>query len=283
MEFIRIIQSVHSPFLDSLAQVITMLGEDTFFIVLAVVMIWCVNKKSGWRLGLIALSSGALNAGLKQVFKIERPIGQEGIRSLRLETAGGYSFPSGHSQFTASVWTKLATLINQTWFYVVASIIIVLVGLSRIYLGVHFLTDVLAGLLIGIAWALVFDKILDFLEQKPLYLSLFGVLLVISLPFFPVADYYKVAGTIVGLVFGYLLEQKYVNFKEKAPFSSQIVKVLIGLLGVFAIKNGLKIILPSSLYSDAFRYMLIGIWTMAAAPYLFNFLPQRVSQDRHSA
>ncbi|HHY18918.1 MAG TPA: phosphatase PAP2 family protein, partial [Firmicutes bacterium] len=192
MEFIRIIQSVHSPFLDSLAKVITMLGEDTFFIVLAVVMIWCVNKKSGWRLGLIALSSGALNAGLKQIFKIERPIGQEGIRSLRLETAGGYSFPSGHSQFTASVWTKLATLINQTWFYVVASIVIVLVGLSRIYLGVHFLSDVLAGLLIGIAWALVFDQILDFLEQKPLYLSLLGVLLVISLPFFPVADYYKV-------------------------------------------------------------------------------------------
>ncbi len=275
MEVIRFLQSFHTPLLDSFAQTITMIGEDSFFIILALVVIWCINKKEGWRLGLIALSSGALNAGLKQIFKIQRPIGGEGVRSLRLETAGGYSFPSGHTQFTASVWTKLALMVKKRWFSIMASILIVLVGLSRIYLGVHFPSDVIAGLIIGILWVLLFDKILTWMEDKPESLLVLAALILLSLPFFLNADYFKIAATITGLLIGGYLEKRYLHFQEKAPLLIQIIKVLSGLLGVLVIKNGLKAILPQSLYSDACRYFLIGFFAMFIAPYFFGFLSKK--------
>lgn len=278
MEVIRFVQSFHTPLFDSLAQAITMVGEDTFFIILALVIIWCINKKEGWHLGLIALSSGALNAGIKQIFKIQRPIGGEDIRSLRLETAGGYSFPSGHTQFTASIWTKLALMVKGHWFSILAAILIVLVGLSRIYLGVHYLSDVIAGLIIGILWALIFDKILTWMEERPESLLVLSALILASLPFFLNADYFKIAGTLVGLLLGGYLEKRYLHFQEKAPLLIQIIKVLSGLIGVLAIKSGLKAILPASLYSDALRYFLIGLFAMFIAPYFFGFLTKNSDQ-----
>lgn len=275
MEVIRFVQSFHTPLLDFLAQAITVIGEDSFFIILAVIIIWCLNKKEGWRLGLIALSSGALNAGVKQIFKIQRPIGGEGIRSLRLETAGGYSFPSGHTQFTASIWTKLALMVKKRWFSVSATVLIVLVGLSRIYLGVHFPSDVIAGLIIGILWALIFDKILMWMEEKPESFLVLSALILVSLPFFLNADYFKIAGTLVGLLIGGYLEKRYLHFQEQAPLLIQIIKVLSGLLGILALKSGLKAILPQSLYSDALRYFLIGFFAMFIAPYFFGFLTKK--------
>lgn len=282
MEFIRFVQSFHSPFLDTLAQLITSLGEDYFFIVIAAITIWCINKKIGWRLGMIALSSAALNAGLKQIFRIERPIGGYGIRSLRLETAGGYSFPSGHSQFTASIWTAIAKYLDKSWFYFLAGIVMSLVGLSRIYLGVHFISDVIAGLAIGIIWAFLADYLLGLLEKKPTYLYLLGALIIALMPFLPLPDFYKVGGTVLGLIIGYLLEKRYVNYCEKAPLWVQLLKIILGLAGVLAIKEGLKLLLPSLLLSDALRYLVIGVWVTALAPYLFTFLPHKITEKKES-
>ena len=136
MEIIYFIQSFSNPFLDRFFQMITMLGEDLFFIIVVGIVFWTVSKRFAYQMAFVYLGSGLLNWLIKEIFKVPRIIGQEGVRSLRVETAGGYSFPSGHTQTSASFWTLLMTRYRKIWFYILAVIIMILIGVSRLYLGV---------------------------------------------------------------------------------------------------------------------------------------------------
>jgi membrane-associated phospholipid phosphatase len=97
-EVIKFVQSFSNPFLDRLFQYITMMGEEYFFVIALTLIYWCIDKRFGYKIGFAILGSTALNSGIKEIFKVPRPIGEDGIRSLRTETAGGYSFPSGHTR-----------------------------------------------------------------------------------------------------------------------------------------------------------------------------------------
>lgn len=83
LEIIEFIQSFSSPFLDSFFQLVTMVGEEYFFILLFAVVFWCINKEFGYRLGFACLSFGLVSIGIKETLRVPRPVGIEGIRSLR--------------------------------------------------------------------------------------------------------------------------------------------------------------------------------------------------------
>jgi membrane-associated phospholipid phosphatase len=102
-----------------------------------------------------------LNPLLKNIFRVGRPIGVEGIASLRLHTAGGYAFPSGHTQGAASFWTALMISVKKKGIYGFGSAAIVLVAFSRMYLGVHWPTDVIGGIAAGVLWVLLVNKVFD--------------------------------------------------------------------------------------------------------------------------
>ena len=104
LNIIRAIQSIANPFLDGLFQFITMFGEEAILIPLIAVIYWSFNKKMAEYIAYASLTSVLVNGAIKDIFKAKRPIGEPGIRSLRVETATGYSFPSGHTQGTASFW-----------------------------------------------------------------------------------------------------------------------------------------------------------------------------------
>ena len=283
LEVIRYLQSFSSPFMDMFAQGITMLGEDTLFILLAVILIWCVDKKFGYKFGFVALTSALVNITLKNIFKSPRPVGQEGIRSLRLETADGYSFPSGHSQFAATSWTTLALHLRKRWFSILAGVLIVLVGLSRLYLGVHWPVDVVFGIAIGAIWAFLGSKIIDLLEEKPVSYLVLGAALLLALPIFQNADYFKVVAACSGICIGIFLEGKYVGYTVKAPLLIQLIKALLGVAVLLGIQNGLKLILPDKLISHGLRYFLIGIWATFLAPLCFKAIFKLKNQVEKSA
>ncbi|MEL7598421.1 MAG: phosphatase PAP2 family protein, partial [Clostridiaceae bacterium] len=165
IEIIKAIQSFSNPILDRSAEYITMLGEEAFFIVIIAVMFWCINKKFAYRLGFILISSMVLNGCIKETLKVPRVFGTEGIRTLRVKTATGYSFPSGHTQGTASFWISVMSNTSTKWNYIFGIIIIVLVGFSRIYLGVHRPVDIIGAIVISIIWVYIGNKIFDFVEQ----------------------------------------------------------------------------------------------------------------------
>jgi membrane-associated phospholipid phosphatase len=135
---------------------VTMLGEGYAFIFFGI-LLWI----SSWRkmlaipaLGLIVMLT---SWGLKQFFRHERPsvylnrIEWEGTMSvLGYPSLGGYqSFPSGHSMAAWALFTLMAVYIRKTWFSILALILAVSVSLSRVYLMVHFMQDVVAGAMIG--------------------------------------------------------------------------------------------------------------------------------------
>ncbi len=274
MEIIKLVQSISNPFLDLFFQLVTMMGEDTFFIFVTSVIYWCVDKELGYKLGFVTLTSATVNFGLKDMLKIPRPIGEEGIRSLRVHTAEGYSFPSGHTQNTATIWTFFMLLFRKGWLYAVGVLIILLVGVSRIYLGVHTPADVIGGILIGsvwvVLWGFIYETSMKRKDKKILVLA--AVFATAGLLVFKEPNYYKCVGALTGLLIGYMAEQRFIKFKEHAGPAAQFIKVLSGMLVVYVLRIVLKVLLPAALISDYFRYMILLLWITTAAPLLFKIL-----------
>lgn len=270
MEVLKFIQQIHNPFLDQVFINITKLGEQVFLILALGIIFWCINKKAGYKIGFALLSSTLLNSTLKNIINEKRPIGAKGIRSLRTETATGSSFPSGHTQGTAAFWTGLMLWIKKLWIYILGTLVIMLVGISRMYLGVHWLQDVLVGAVLGVLWTIFTSFIFDYCEktEKKTYMLIIMIPALIGLIFFrDKGDYINSLGVLLGFYIGYIIEGKYINFEVKTTIPKQIIKVVIGLAGVaimFLISQHVPYI------CSLFVFMLLGIWVTVGAPMIFK-------------
>jgi membrane-associated phospholipid phosphatase len=138
-------QGVQTPF-----QAISFLGSELFFLLLVPLVYWAIDARAGMRLGLILLISTGVNAFLKLMFAGPRSYWySDRVSAYAAESSFG--LPSGHSQISASVWGMLAIAARRSWFWPFAIGLVILIGVSRMYLGVHFPSDVLAGWAIGAA------------------------------------------------------------------------------------------------------------------------------------
>ena len=279
---IRWIQSFSNPFLDVAFQLITMLGETMFSLIVVAWIFWCVDKDFGYRMGFACLTSVIVNTAVKAVCRIPRPIGYSGIRSLRKETAGGYSFPSGHTQQIGVFWYSLILKYRKKWMAPVGGILIFLVGLSRLYLGVHTLLDVVGGLLIGLAWVLASNAVFDWSKRKgkPVLLAVLIAPMLIGLLFLRIPSYYKAAGSAFGFWLGYLMESRCIHYCVEASCSQQIAKMGIGLAGLLVLRFLLKAILPAGLLCNFISYTGMVLWMTAGAPFLFHSLFRSPEKSR---
>lgn len=115
---------------------------------IAPALIWCVDTGWGLRMGLALTVSGSLNELLKLIFHSPRPYWyDERVQALSTETTFG--MPSGHAQNAVAVWGVLADALRRPWAWAAAIALMFLIGLSRVYLGVHFPSDVIGGWLAG--------------------------------------------------------------------------------------------------------------------------------------
>ena len=272
IEIIKFIQSMISPFWDVFFQIVTMTGEEYFYILAAAIIFWCVNKKFGYKLGFALLTSTIINTVLKDVINSARPIGVSGIRSLRVETATGQSFPSGHTQGATSFWISSIIHVRKRWIYIVGSLAILLVGISRLYLGVHWPIDVIGGILIGVIWVFISNYIFEYAEatKKTWILMIIIVPMLIGMIFFREKAYYTISGTVLGFYVGYILESKYIQYEVRNTKVKQLIKLVFGLGILIALKGALKEILPINIFSDFFRYFVVGLWITVGAPCIFK-------------
>ncbi len=152
-----------SPRLTGPAVFITHLGGDRVLITAAVVVFLFLWKKQSLITALVTAAilplSSLVNTAMKYLFLRQRP------SVLRLVEIGGYSFPSGHSFVSMSFYGLLIVLAlhllprgRRLWLCLPLGALIAAIGLSRIYLGVHYASDVLAGLCGGFVWLTAYRR-----------------------------------------------------------------------------------------------------------------------------
>lgn len=270
------LQRFSSPWLDTLVYYITSLGSEWFYLVLIPLLYWTWNKRAACRIAIIFLFGEWAKNGLKMVFHTPRPVPTDGASVMHPETGSGYSFPSGHAEGSTVLWGQAAFEVRKRWIYVLAPIVIFLVSLSRIYMNLHWPVDILGGFLLGVVLLVVFNAgsaIYSNLELPSWVSALFIVLIPVLMYFvYSGADSVIVIGFMLGLPFGYLLDERYLGWNEHASPFCNVAKVLLGFAGLAVIRFGLKMVFPESAAADIVRYGLAGFWASFVAPFLFVVL-----------
>lgn len=181
IDFLKLLEGIRTDFLNKLFEMITILGEETLIILLVAIIYYAFSKKKAKRLFFIVVTSTGINTIAKNIVKRPRPFANGEITAIRQETATGYSFPSGHSQNIATLGTYFSERVRKVWFIVAASILILLVGFSRMYLGVHYPSDVIVGIILGVSVTIGFGILYDKAKNKNLLML---IMLIALVPFF---------------------------------------------------------------------------------------------------
>lgn len=298
MELLYLLEKVRMPGLNEFMLGITELGGETAFLVMALIIFWCVNKRGGYYVMIVGFIGTILNQFLKLACRIPRPwvLDQNfTILEQAREEATGYSFPSGHSQNAVGTFGSLACITKNRWVKWVSIAIAVLVPLSRMYVGVHTPADVLVGGGMALALVLLLKPVSlkdDLKLMKLLVIAMMtlaiGLLLYVEFWTFPadvdphnlesgMKNAYTMIGCIAGIGLVYPIERKYVNFDTKAVWWAQVLKAVLGLVVVLAVKEVLKTPLealfgPSGVYTArAVRYFLIVVVAGALWPMTFRW------------
>lgn len=300
MEFLYLLESIRNPVLDKFFSLITHLGSETLFIAIAIIVFWCVNKRTGYYLLTVGFFGTLLNQFLKLVCRVPRPWVRDPnftiVEAARAD-ATGYSFPSGHTQSITGSMGCLARASESKTVRVVCIALILLTAFSRMYLGVHTPADVGTSLVIGtvLVFALypLFERSKD--EPKLMY-AIVGILTACSLAYLLFVELYpwgadidphnlesglKNAYTLFGCGLGMLLsfhvERSYINFDERAPWQGQALKLVLGFAVVLGIKAGLKPVLEAILPvmpARAVRYFVMVVFAACIWPLTFRKFAQ---------
>ncbi len=305
MAFLRFLESIRTPFGDVLMSVLTLFGEETLFITMALAVFWCVDKKRGYYLLLTGFAGLITVQILKMGFRIPRPWILDPnfsiVESAR-EAATGYSFPSGHTQCATALYGALALSSKKTWMRITGVALFLTVGFSRMYLGVHTLLDVGVSMAIGILFVLLFFRVIAWIYEKPnrmyavmtgFLVAALGNLLFVELFSFPsdvdatnLADAKKVAWQFVFMIAAlYLLwavDTKKTDFSTEAPWWGQLIKLVGGVGLVLLVRSVLKAPLNSLCgvnLGSGIRYFLIVVVAGVLWPMTFRFYQKKKTKE----
>jgi undecaprenyl-diphosphatase len=231
---------------------------------------------------MIFLASGWLNSLAKVAIGHPRPYDLNPSVG-RAQPELGYGLPSGHAQNAVVIWGGLAAWRRSRAGWIGAVLIALLVGLSRIYRGVHFPTDVIGGWLIGIvllaAGLALSHPMGAWVARRPLGwqvgLALAGPAALAAL--FPDRGAITAAGTLAGACSGMAISARRLSLEMSGTVWQRVLRLAVGLLILFVLYVGLKMVFPPDggaayLIFRFVRYVLLGAWVTLGAPWLFSVL-----------
>ena len=294
MQLLYALEQLRTPWLTSLLSYLTYFGGLYGFMVLSIIVFWCIDKRCGYFMLSLGFVGTVINQFLKIIFRIPRPwILDPAFKPVEaaVPDAGGFSFPSGHTQNVFATFGGVFAWTKKAWLKILCAVMILLVAFSRMYLGVHTPLDVGVSCGVGILLLVILYPVFRSLDEHPNRMYGFlAVLALLTLAFFlysflcPFPDWMYaeehfvnitearhnasiLAGALVGVTIGYTLDLNKIRFRTGAKWWAQILKVVIGLVITLALIEGPKFVLGKSELVTGLRYGLgvlfaTGIWPM---------------------
>ena len=232
------------------ARVMSFIGGETFSLLVLIAVLFCYRKEVGKRVSCSVLMAGIWFPMIKNVALRVRPYMAHPDRAKVLQVVEadadpmdivqqGYSFPSGHGATAVSLFGTLAMDVRKRWMWFVAIIMPLLIGLSRIAVGVHYPTDVLCGWVVGLL-AIGFNVLLQKKVQKEW--MRYAIMVALALPglfWCRSRDYFSALGLLIGAAFAFPYEAKYIQFKDTRNVWAMILRTI----GAFAVYYALNTLL----------------------------------------
>ncbi len=290
--FLEGLKNSAGDFIASAIGFLSNIGSEKYFMAITALFYWCINKKHGIFSILTFGITGFFNTLLKLSFCVYRPYLMN-QRLYHLPKAGGYSFPSGHASNAAGYLLPIGRSYLKTKIIPILSVLGVLaVCLSRNFLGVHTLKDVLAGVLLGIICLIITDVLLRKIEKLkygdfmlmaaviilsvlaavyvnhkpyPTDLNAAGELLVNPKNSF--GDLYGRIGLLCGAITGFVLEKRFIRFKVP---NTIICKILYYIAGLFLINLIERALVDSSFFKIMLNQFLLMLFITAIFPLMIK-------------
>lgn len=295
MGFLYYLENIRIPVLNEFMLGITYLGDEIAFLVVALILIWCADKRTGYYVLSVGFLGTIANQFMKLWFRIPRPwVLDENFTILEQarEGASGYSFPSGHTQSAVGTFGAIGyTTKNKVirWLCIAS---VLLVPFSRMYIGVHTPLDVGVAAVMAVI-LIVALKPLILGKNRRVFPVFLGIMVAVSVAFlcfvecytFPsnidphnmesgLKNAYTLLGSILGMVVVYIVDEKWLHFPTEAVWWAQIIKVAVGLGLVLAVKSGLKAPIEGllgNLIGRSVRYFLIVLVAGVLWPLTFRW------------
>ena len=264
-----------TPLLDTLFRVITNVLSQPVYIFFASLIFWCLNKRIGIRAMYIIMFSAYTALLAKNLFGMPRPPDY-----LHKVTENDFGFPSGHAQVSSGFWSYLGLQSKRTRIIIVGAVAVILVSLSRLYLGVHYPGDVVGGIIFGLMVAFI-----SYREEAGI-LKIFNkqsrnskYLIALSLPIILVLittfqgsllkEQIELGLLMASVGAGYLLEEEIIRFPDVKYKEQKVKRALIGILilgSIYLISEILSLTFPVFAY---IKYAALGFSSVFFVPWVF--------------
>lgn len=280
LDFLKLLEGMRTDILDKLFEIITLLGEETLIILFVVAIWFAVDKKLAQQVFFVTATSLGVNGIIKNFAQVSRPF-TKGVSCVRVDTATGYAFPSGHTQGFATWSSFFAARFKRVWLGILAGVLIVAVAFSRLYLGAHYPSDVIVGAALGVGISLLGNYLfLRVTDVKKIYLFTFLALTPFIVYFLIVADalfadLFKTFGMVGGMVLIAFLDERTEPLSYDVAWWKKLIRIVIGVALAVALKEAIKLlnvfdILQISLLIDAVRYFIVVMTVGYLCPLLFR-------------
>lgn len=269
---------------------ITFFGHELIPIALICILYWCADKKLAYKIGFSFFLSGLMTQCLKITFRIDRPWIKDPAfkpEGNAIDEATSYSFPSGHTQAATSVYGSLALTFKRLWLKILCIALFFIVGISRLYLGVHTPLDVGVSMVLTFTITVLVFKFTDKLYENrradirvslvmvavSLFTLIYTAILFTSgtISHDAASDCVKSGGAGLAFAIGYYLERHFIDFDTKAKsIWMQVIKVALGLGLALGLKSGLKAVLGETLAADGIRYFVLVAVIIVIYPWILK-------------
>ena len=296
VDFIVLLQKNVTPILQKIWEFITFFGDIYAMIMIIGFLYWGYKKELGKKIATYAVSALIVSISLNNIVMRRRPyFDHSEIKCIKPRSnegdiydtvAQGYSFPSGHSVDSITSYGVLGYKTKNKLLKVILIIVVpVLIGLSRLLLGVHYPTDILGGWLLACLTIFVVSKINN---KRVLYVGVL-ILGIVGCFFNRSADFFSALGIAFGFFGAFIFEERYVNFKNTSSFPVMIIRTVGGFVIFAVLDTVLKLPFSNefltsgtivSLLIRTLRYAIASFVLIGVYPMCFKLFDKKQSSEK---